>query len=81
MTVSTTSFTVPPSALRIVFTSASDVVAQPQRRCGPIGPFSDDSSFGETTLASVPAPVPRVRRFSIRRWGARAAERALRKIS
>ena len=57
-TVSTTSFTVPPSAVRTVFTSASVVRAQSQRRCGPIGPLSDDIGVGRTTPASARSPRP-----------------------
>ena len=54
--VSTTSLTVPPNALRIFLTSDSRDRAQSQRRCGPIGPLSDDVGGGRRTPLIVKRP-------------------------
>ena len=56
MIVSTTSLTVPPKAVRTVLTSLSRTSAQLQRRCGPIGPVSEEEATGRMReLAAIAA--------------------------
>jgi hypothetical protein len=56
ITLSTTSLTVPPSAARTLFTSARRTVAQLQRRCGPIGPVSEEALTGRRLGPAASAP-------------------------
>jgi hypothetical protein len=81
ITASTTSLTVPPSAVRIVLTSESRLRAHAQRRCGPIGPFSDEPDAGWRRLRRLMPARMRSTAPRAARRGPRTAAQALRPTS
>jgi hypothetical protein len=73
--------TVPPSPRRIARTSESDALAQPHRRCGPIGPASDDGGATRTSPGTLARPLAVSASARPRRSGADAAALAARHCS
>ena len=71
-TASTTSLTVPPSALRIAFISARSARAAAHRRCGPMAPSIDRAGVG----CRLAAERPRRRRAMLAERGRRLARAA-----
>jgi hypothetical protein len=81
MTAKTTSLTVPPCAERICLISESRERAHSQRRCGPIGPLSDDALPGVATWRRFTSPFATLTISRATRLGARAIAFAARTAS